>query len=80
MQFGVKLLIERSDRVEEEQLIAVHKNANGEIISFKTSNGRIISYRKALMEAENGQFSDISLSEGDNDFDMQAFSGLPEIY
>ncbi|WP_040208502.1 DUF3892 domain-containing protein [Neobacillus jeddahensis] len=37
-----------------ETITAVHRNHFGEIISFVTSEGRIISYRKALMDAENG--------------------------
>jgi hypothetical protein len=37
-----------------ETIAAVHRNHFGEIISFVTSGGRIISYRKALMETENG--------------------------
>ncbi|WP_312472952.1 DUF3892 domain-containing protein [Neobacillus sp.] len=37
-----------------ETIAAVHRNHFGEIISFVTSGGRIISYRKALMDAENG--------------------------
>ncbi|CAH2715562.1 hypothetical protein BACCIP111895_02746 [Neobacillus rhizosphaerae] len=37
-----------------ETIAAVHRNHFGEIISFVTSGGRIISYRKALMDTENG--------------------------
>jgi hypothetical protein len=37
-----------------ENIVALHRNHSGEIISFQTSSGRIISYRKAMHEVENG--------------------------
>ena len=37
-----------------ERFVALHRNQFGDIISFVTSAGRIISYKKALMEVENG--------------------------
>ncbi|MGD6845043.1 DUF3892 domain-containing protein [Bacillus infantis] len=40
--------------MQPEKLIAVQRNHLGEIMSFQTSGGRIISFRKALMEAEEG--------------------------
>ncbi|TFI47210.1 DUF3892 domain-containing protein, partial [Diaphorobacter sp. DS2] len=49
-----------------EQLTAVYRNNNGEIISFQTSGGRIISYRKALMEAENGVIEGIHIDENED--------------
>ncbi|MEH7125409.1 DUF3892 domain-containing protein [Bacillus sp. JJ1503] len=48
----------------EEQLVAVHRNYFGDIISFKTSSGRIISYQKALQEAENGQIAGVNIQNG----------------
>lgn len=48
----------------EEQLVAVHRNYYGDIISFKTSNGRIISYQKALQEAEIGQITGVNIQNG----------------
>jgi hypothetical protein len=46
-----------------EQLVAVHRNHNGEILSFHTSSGRIISYRKALQEAKEGVIEGIHIAE-----------------
>lgn len=46
-----------------ETLVAVHRNHNGEIISFQTSEGRIISYQKALMEAEEGKINGVTMTE-----------------
>lgn len=39
---------------EQETFVAVQKNHEGAIINFKTSTGRVLSYRKAMMEIENG--------------------------
>lgn len=59
----------------EEQLVAVHRNHSGEIISFKTSNGRIISYRKALLEAEEGKITGVNIQES---ADGQSVTFAPE--
>jgi hypothetical protein len=53
---------ERID-VNVETIVAVERNYLGDIISFKTSNDRIISYRKALLEAEEGLLDGVRLSE-----------------
>ncbi|MEH7093392.1 DUF3892 domain-containing protein [Neobacillus vireti] len=37
-----------------EIITAVHRNHSGVIINFVTSEGRVISYRKALMDVEQG--------------------------
>ncbi|ULT55352.1 hypothetical protein L1999_19910 [Neobacillus drentensis] len=37
-----------------ETITAVHRNHSGEVINFVTSEGRVISYRKALMDVEQG--------------------------
>jgi hypothetical protein len=37
-----------------ENIVALHRNHSGEIISFQTSSGRIISYQKAIQEVESG--------------------------
>lgn len=49
-----------------EEIIAVDRNAWGDIISFKTNTGRIISYRKAIQEIEEGFISGVILSENTN--------------
>ncbi|WP_423407169.1 DUF3892 domain-containing protein [Heyndrickxia sp. MSNUG] len=51
--------------MDPEQLVAIHKNHAGEIISFQTSSGRIISYRKALNEAEAGTITGVNINETD---------------
>ncbi|MDQ0412027.1 DUF3892 domain-containing protein [Mesobacillus stamsii] len=72
--------------MQQEQLIAVHKNHVGEIISFQTSSGRIISYRKALMEVSTGNISGVNIMEETNGnsslltADGSDFQTNPEIY
>ncbi|WP_404322332.1 DUF3892 domain-containing protein [Cytobacillus firmus] len=69
-----------------EPLTAVYRNNNGEIISFQTSGGRIISYRKALMEAENGVIEGIHIDENEdgsmqlNPSDSSSFDDYPSLY
>ncbi|GGJ58738.1 hypothetical protein GGR02_000074 [Anoxybacillus voinovskiensis] len=46
---------------EQETFVAVQKNHEGAIINFKTSTGRVLSYRKAMMEIENGLIADASV-------------------
>ncbi|KON87317.1 hypothetical protein AF332_11100 [Sporosarcina globispora] len=69
-----------------EQLTAVYRNNNGEIISFQTSGGRIISYRKALLETEEGLIEGIQIYE-DEDGSMSlhpswasSFDEFPSLY
>ena len=49
-----------------ETITAVQRNHFGEIINFVTSEGRIISYRKALMDAEQGLIQDIQTFQDTN--------------
>jgi hypothetical protein len=73
-------------QLEQEQLVAIHKNNAGEIISFQTSSGRIISYRKALMEASTGTISGVNINEGTDgtsslvSADGSGFELYPDIY
>ncbi|MDM5229489.1 DUF3892 domain-containing protein [Cytobacillus sp. NJ13] len=69
-----------------EQLTAVYRNNNDEIISFQTSGGRIISYRKALLEAEEGLIEGIQIYQ-DEDGSMHlnpsyasSFDDFPSFY
>lgn len=72
--------------MEQELLIAIHKNNAGEIISFQTSSGRIISYRKALLEANTGMISGVNIYEGTDgatslvSADGSDFEQYPNIY
>ncbi|MGA9225580.1 MAG: DUF3892 domain-containing protein [Mesobacillus sp.] len=72
--------------MDQEQLVAIHKNHAGDIISFQTSSGRIISYRKALNEAEAGIITGVNINEtGEGSSSLVSADGLeldqfPDIY
>lgn len=71
--------------MKEEQLTGVYRNNAGDIISFLTSEGRVISYRKALMEAEEGTLTGVNIAEMDAsvssiDFESTFVDQLPELY
>jgi hypothetical protein len=71
-----------------EEITKIQRNHDGQIISFQTSSGRIISYQKALMEAQEGVLSGVSVefdgeraSQLANSYDGDTtFSELPEIF
>ncbi|MDR6998151.1 DUF3892 domain-containing protein [Neobacillus niacini] len=62
-----------------ETIVGLHRNHFGEIISFVTSGGRVISYRKALMEAENGLIDGIEIEE-DSEGNLTLSSGLQQSF
>ncbi|MBY0096623.1 DUF3892 domain-containing protein [Mesobacillus maritimus] len=71
--------------MKEEQLTGVYRNNAGDIISFLTSEGRVISYRKALMEAEEGMLTGFNIAETDASdpsvgFESTFVNRLPELY
>ena len=49
-----------------EKFISIHRNHSGDIINFVTSADRVISYRKALMDVENGLIEGIKKVEDAN--------------
>lgn len=71
-----------------EHITKVQRNYKGDIISFETSEGRIISYRKALLETEDGLIEGTNI-EWNNDGNVHLynsdendkyFSNYPPIY
>ena len=42
---------------QQEQIVAVRKNEDGDLIAFKTSSGRELDYPTALSEAKAGQLA-----------------------
>lgn len=71
-----------------EEITRIQRNHDGQIISFQTSTGRIISYQKALMEAQEGIISGVSVEDDGEGISQLAhsyngditFSELPEIF
>ncbi|MHC0035720.1 DUF3892 domain-containing protein [Pseudoneobacillus sp. C159] len=69
-----------------DTIIALHRNYSGDIISFQTSSGRIISYRKALMEVENGIIDGVTIDSNSvgervlSPMTEESFDHYPQIY
>jgi hypothetical protein len=47
--------------LREEQIVAVRKNEDGDIIAFKTSSGRELDYITALDEAKAGKLAHVDV-------------------
>ncbi|OLN22002.1 hypothetical protein BTO30_11760 [Domibacillus antri] len=45
------------ETANQEQIIAVRKNNEGDIIAFKTNSGRELDYLEALSEAKQGKLA-----------------------
>lgn len=46
---------------EKEQIVAVRKNEDGDLIAFKTSSGRELDYVTALNEAKSGKLANVDV-------------------
>lgn len=44
-----------------EQIVAVRKNDDGDLIAFKTSSGRELNYMTALSEAKSGKLAHVDV-------------------
>jgi hypothetical protein len=71
--------------MKDEQITGVYRNNAGDVISFLTSEGRVISYRKALMEAEEGTLTGVNIEDKDSSqpplgFESSFINQLPELY
>ena len=44
-----------------EQIVAVRKNDDGDLIAFKTSSGRELDYMTALNEAKSGKLAHVDV-------------------
>ena len=51
----------QEDLVDKEEIIAVRKNNDGNIIAFKTKTGRELDYVSALNEAKAGKIAHIDV-------------------
>lgn len=47
----------------QEQVVAVRKNGDGDIIAFKTESGRELDYLEALSEAKEGKLAHVDVFE-----------------
>ena len=49
------------DQPGKEQIVAVRKNDDGDLIAFKTDNGRELDYVTALNEAKAGRLAHVDV-------------------
>ncbi|MDF2717720.1 MAG: hypothetical protein K0R28_4645 [Paenibacillus sp.] len=49
---------------DRESFVAVQKNGDGDITSFKTSSGRIMNYEQALAEVKSGAIQGVNAFKG----------------
>ncbi|QWU13435.1 Protein of unknown function [Paenibacillus sophorae] len=49
---------------ERERFVAVQKNGDGDLTSFRTSTGRVLSYEQALQEVQAGSIAGVNLFKG----------------
>lgn len=49
---------------QREQIVAVQKNGDGDLTSFKTSTGRVLDYQTALQEVQAGQIAGVNAFKG----------------
>ena len=54
---------------DQETIVAVQKNGDGDITTFKTSSGRFLSYEQALTEVQNRTIAGVNTFKG-KDGDM----------
>jgi hypothetical protein len=47
-----------------ETFVAVKKNNDGDITTFKTSTGRVLDYQQALNEVKNNQIIGVNVFKG----------------
>ncbi|MCB5936731.1 DUF3892 domain-containing protein [Caldibacillus thermoamylovorans] len=52
---------EQEQQSEKEEIVAVRKNEDGDIIAFKSKSGRELDYVTALEEAKAGKISHIDV-------------------
>jgi len=49
---------------QQEQVEAVRKNGDGDIIEFKLSSGKIVDYKSAQEMVKNNEISNLNLFKG----------------
>ncbi|WP_102262805.1 DUF3892 domain-containing protein [Mesobacillus jeotgali] len=50
-----------SEQLGKEQIVAVRKNDDGDLIAFKTESGRELDYISALTEAKAGRLAHVDV-------------------
>lgn len=65
MDTGNNSQLENSQNEDSrERIVAVQKNGDGDLTSFKTSSGRELDYATALQEVQAGQIAGVNAFKG----------------
>jgi len=48
----------------QEQVVAVRKNGDGDIVQLQLSSGRVVDYKEAQQLAKNGQIAHVNVFKG----------------
>ncbi|MGN7455081.1 DUF3892 domain-containing protein [Paenibacillus pasadenensis] len=49
---------------KRESIVAVQKNGDGDLTSFKTDSGRVLAYDQAIAEANQGLLAGVNVFKG----------------
>ncbi|WP_281887953.1 DUF3892 domain-containing protein [Paenibacillus sp. YYML68] len=48
----------------KDQVVAVRKNGDGDIVELKLSSGQVVDYKEAQFMAKNGQIDNVNVFRG----------------
>lgn len=49
---------------QKQQVVAVRKNGDGDIVELKLSSGQVVDYQEAQYMAKNGQIANVNVFKG----------------
>ncbi|WP_438446668.1 DUF3892 domain-containing protein [Gorillibacterium sp. sgz5001074] len=49
---------------QQEQVVAVRKNGDGDIVELKLTSGQVVDYKQAQQMAKNGQILNVNVFRG----------------
>lgn len=50
--------------MNQDQVVAVRKNGDGDIVELKLSSGQVVDYKQAQQMAKNGQIQNVNVFRG----------------
>lgn len=56
-----RMELSNQEETEKEEIIAIRKNDDGDLIAFKTNHGRELDYMAALEEAKAGRLAHVDV-------------------
>jgi len=49
---------------DQDQVVAVRKNGDGDIVELKLSSGKVVDYKQAQSMAKNGEIANVNVFRG----------------